>query len=542
MALNFDRDRAQLEIDRKAERSRVVADYANFEREVMAYIGGNQIADTYSAIWDGESYPGGLGLVEEWEPDYWTMRQRSAEFFTKNKYAFGLIERMVTNFINTGVKLDPSPDATLLGMGERDLDEWTDEVEPRFDAWARVPTACDYYTSKTFYELQEEAFRDGLIEGDVLVVLRFIRGTNIPAVQLYPGRLVVDPAETLRAGHTVDHGVEYNAAHREVAYWVAQEDGTPRRLPKYGSRSGMQIAWLYSPLPKRQGESRAQPLLVRVFQDLNDINKYRDAALRQAAIMSMYVAWVERNSDKPASLPISSGATMKKDISAPPEAADKPARKFAIGRQLPGAVVESLEEGESIKTRDGSGVDINFGEFETAVIRTFAWSHGIPPEILELSFSSNYSASQAATSEFLIAIQKFWARFGSQFCDPIYQSWLVRETDNQVISAPGLIEAFGGPQQYAIQHGWTSAEWYGTVKPSLDVVKQSRGSELMVQGKFSTRTKEARRLTGLSFKHIIRTRRRELEQELQLAELENQISDAQAGTAQNNGGASDAAS
>jgi hypothetical protein len=65
---------------------------------------------TASSAWfeeslTGDKFAGGFGATKVFTPDYWTLRQRSEQLFHENLYARGLIRRLVTNEINTGLTL-----------------------------------------------------------------------------------------------------------------------------------------------------------------------------------------------------------------------------------------------------------------------------------------------------------------------------------------------------------------------------------------------------------------------------------------------------
>jgi capsid protein len=166
---------------------------------------------------------------------------------------------------------------------------------------------------------------------------------------------------------------------------------------------------------------------------------------------------------------------------------------------IPGVVMEELQTGEEPVGFHSQGTDVNFPAFEAAIINAVAWANEVPPEILTLAFSNNYSASQAAINEFKIYLNKFWNKWGETFCTPIYIEWLVSEALLGKFSAKGFLESWGDPMQYDVFGAWTRVDWYGSIKPSTDTLKQARGAQVMVQHGWSTNSREARMLTGTKF-------------------------------------------
>lgn len=477
----------------------------------FAYSGQTGPTGWEHTFFDGEKFPGGYGLTQLLHTDYWTLRQRSIELFQTNLYARGLIRRLVTNEINTGLTPEACPNEEIIGLEEDSLTDWSETVETRFGIWGKNPEICDWKGENTFGAIQRAARMESLIAGDVLIVLRQSQRTRLPQVQLISGSAVQTPFASdqakLRTGHTIEHGIELDAQRRQVAFWVTQEDGTSKRLPARGPRSGRRLAWLVYGSDKRFDDLRGQPLLSLVLQSLKEIDRYRDSTQRKALINSFLTAAVEKNQDKPSTLPVQGGA-VRKDTVTTTESDGKP-RQFNIAKQMPGLVLEELQHGEKLVLKGGEGTDVNFGPFEEAIIQGVAWGNEIPPEILRLAFSNNYSASQAAINEFKIYLNKVWAEWGETFCTPIYIDFLISETLLQKINAPGFLDAWRDPAAYDIFGAWTAVDWYGSIKPSTDMLKQAKGSKLLINEAWSTNAREARITTGTKFTANIKRLKRE---------------------------------
>lgn len=483
--------------------------------EPFAYAGQTAFAPWEQSLFDGGKFFGGFGDTQIQTVDYWTLRARSDQLFNENLYARGLIRRLVTNEINTGLSPEATPDENVLGLPEDSLSDWSETVENRYGLWGKSPRVCDRKQENTLGEIQRAARREALICGDVLVVLRQNPRTRTPMVQLVSGNRVMTPLggsrenNTIRQGHEIKHGVELDGQGRQVAFWVKQKDGSFRRLPAYGEKSGRRLAWLVYGTDKRLEDVRGQPLLSLVLQSLKEIDRYRDSTQRKAVVNSILAMFVEKNSDKPGTLPVTGGAVRRDQASISDSTTGGVPRKFNIANQIPGLVVEELQEGEKIVTKGGEGTDTNFGTFEEAVIQAVAWANEVPPEILRLAFSNNYSASQAAINEFKIYLNLVWSAFGESFCTPIYIEWLISETLNGKIKASGLLEAWRDPSAYDKFSAWVSVEWYGSIKPSTDMLKQAKGSKLLVDEGWSTNAREARITTGTKYSKNIKRLKRE---------------------------------
>lgn len=482
-----------------------------FTGGLMAYGNGLGYAPAVSSVLDGDKFAGGFGVTNVYNYiDYWTLRERSGQLFRENLYAKGLIRRLITNEINTGLIPETCPDEDVLGLAEGTLDKWADTIESRFTLWSSDPKLCDFEMQRTFGELQEVARLEALIEGDVLVVMRPSRVTKLPQVQLVRGNRVRTPYnEKIRGGHKIDNGVELDARGRQVAYWVLQDDGKYKRVAARGEKSGRRLAWLHYGTERRIEDIRGEPLLAVILQSLKEIDRYRDSTQRKAVINSLLAMFIKKTQNVPGSTIMAGAAIRNSEVQV--GGLDNPSttRTLSMAGYTPGIVADELSFGEEPVMKGGEGTDINFPVFEEAIIQSVAWANEIPPEILRLSFSNNYSASQAAINEFKIYLNKRWKRTGDTLCTPIYIDWMLSEALIGKVTTPGLLESWRDPRQYDTFGALTLVEWYGSIKPSTDMLKAAKGSKLLIDEGWSTNAREARGLTGTKWNRNMRRLKRE---------------------------------
>jgi lambda family phage portal protein len=463
--------------------------------------------------WDtGEKFPGGIGPVNLLWPDYWTLRQRSAELYERNLYARGLIRCLITNEINTGLQLEATPEEVILGVEEDGLADWSETVENRFALWARDAQLCDHNERLSFGALQALARTEALVVGDVLVVMRQDQRTRLPRVQLIGGSSVRTPMDAKPAnGNRIEHGVELDGQRRHVAYWITQEEKggqlASKRLPAFGEKSGKRIAWLLYGTDKRLDDVRGKPLLSLVLQSLNEIDRYRDATQRKAVVNSMLAMFVKKTESNMGTLPITGGA-VRRGIDVAIDTSGK-RREFRTAEHIPGLVLDELQHGEEPVAFQVNGTTENFGTFEEAILQTIAWATQVPPEILRKAFSSNYSASQAAVNEFKMYLNQTRTWFGETFCQRIYEEWLVAEVLAQRIEAPGFLEAWRDWKLFDKLGAWTHADWSGHIKPSVDLTKLTGGYDAMIAMGAITRARATRELTGTKFSKNVQQLKRE---------------------------------
>jgi capsid protein len=499
-----------------------------------AYAGQNYSSPWESSLYDGGKFAGGFGITQIQDVDYWTLRARSSQLFNENLYARGIVRRLVTNEINTGLMPEACPDEAVIGVPEESLNDWTESTETRFGLWGKNADVCDFKKKLTWGALQRAARMEALVSGDVLVVVRQSPRTQLPMVQLISGSKVRTPlggSNNIRKGHKIIHGVEVDSFGRVAAHWIKQDDGESKRIAAFGETTGRKISWLIYGTDKRLDELRGQPLLAIVMQSLKEIDRYRDSTQRKAVNNSMLAMFIRKGEDKMGTLPITGGAVRRGQVTTVGQ--DGTPRTFNQASQIPGAVIQELQTGEEPVLLGGQGTDVNFGTFEESIIQAVAWALEIPPEILRLSFSNNYSASQAAINEFKIAINRTWGDFGETFCSPIYIEWMIGETLLQNIKAPGFLQAWRNPTEYAVFGAWTATDWYGSIKPSTDMLKQAKGSKILTDEGWSTNAREARIITGTKFSKNIKRIKRENELKAEaarpLAEFKQEFGEQVAG-------------
>lgn len=468
------------------------------------------------STWAGDKYYEGFGTTRLFVRDYWTLRARSEQLFTENIYARGLIRRLVTNEITSGLELEAIPDNDVLGLSADMLAEWSENIESRFKIWAKNPSLCDFYGRRTFGALQRQARRESLIGGDVLVVL-YQSDIGLPQIRLINGSAVCTPLNETYKGNDILYGIERDKDGRHVAYWVLEDSGEYKRIPAFGLHTKRRVAWLLYGTELRLDEVRGEPLLGILLQSIKELDRYRDAALRKATINSILAMFIKKTQNQMGTLPMQGGAIKKTTVSS-----TSTPRRFNITQHIPGMVIEELQVGEEPIPYSNKGTDVNFSVFEDAISHACAWVSEMPPTIYKLMFSSNYSATQGEVNEFKLYLNNKRISFGEYFNELIYIEWLLSEALSNRIVGDDLLNAWRDPYQYDRWGAWIMSEWTGAIKPSADINKQIKAHETLVDRGWSTNDRAARELTGTKYtKNLKRLAREEqIKRELGFVEIE----------------------
>lgn len=472
---------------------------------VDALIPGNSF---FNSDFDGEKFLGGFGTTKIYNTDYQTLRERSEMIFTDNLFASGLIKRIVTHEVNTGLSLEASPLRTVLGLTDEYIEKWAEKVEDLHKIWEWNKDLCDYQRMRTYGEILSDIRTESLVCGDILVVQR-TNSLGLPCIQTISGSLIGTPNDRL-LDPMVSHGVEVNAAGEHIGYFVLQGDGTYKRLAARSAK-GRRKAWLVYGSNKRMDATRGVPLLSIVLQSLKEIDRYRDAALRKAVVNSILAMFIKKSLPNTVGTTPISGGAVKRTL-AEATSSDGTTREFQLAGQIPGMVFENLAPGEEPVGFDSKGTDLNYPEFQNAIIDAIAWSMGMPPSKLKLAYSSNYSASQAELNDFKTLVSLDRNLLASSVCQPFYEEELAAYVAAGKIDAPGYLEAYLNPRLYDIYGAWVYAEWSGVVQPATDILKTTKAYIEQISNGLVTRKIAIRELNGRSSRDIFRGLKKENEE------------------------------
>ncbi len=448
----------------------------------------------------GNKFEGGFGktrIYVDGTIDYNMLRWRSTQLYIENLYAKGLINRLVINSINTGLKLQANPVNEIIGMEEDQLQEWSEDIEARFSLWNEDPLLVDYQNENDFATLQWIIYLHAKLSGDVLVVAKVVKPFMLPQIQVIDGRHVKTPFNVDTKNKTIKNGIEFDSQNRIVAYWVQN-----KRIPAFGEKSKRRIAWMVYGTKKLIDHTRGIPLLACALQALREVDRYTDSELRASFLNSIFAAWIKRT-DTVGQMPqFGRAAVTNQDVDATNP--DGTVKTSTFSQYLPGVLLDKLEAGEEPVSFDSKRPNLNFGEFVKVILAGVAWGNGLPPEIYMLEFKNNFSASRQASNEFKTFLNADRAFFGKQFCKPYYDEWL---TDYALLGKtvmPGYLESIRDPMQWEMKNAWRKARWIGVSRPSVDPLKEINAFVGAVDNNFMSTSDAIMELRGDDFDKVIR--------------------------------------
>jgi lambda family phage portal protein len=442
------------------------------------------------------------------------MRQNARDAYHDSMEAHAMVNRFADTVADDGLKLEPTPTASLLGLTPKRAEEWSEEVAERFNLWAKDKNAhrqghLNFYQSQRLY--QKAQHRDN----DIFVRLYYSTSRKL----LNPLQFqFIDPNQVRGYAWTSTYaqfdqndGIIRDQQGREKAYkiWHSQNgkiiDST---IPRISPQTG-RLFMLHGFVPDYAGQDRGYSLLGHALQEFENITDFSAAHIKKAINQSNITMYVKPSDDAPASDPLevithrTAGPPAAQYTSNPPPTEGQagelgdPVSYCPIPEAtlaVPGSVgVFNLERGEDLKAFTDSAPGANFGEFVDHFTTHLSASRGMPAEVLLMKFQSNYSASRAALVMFWRIANMWREEMASDYLNPTYSQWLAEEIAATRISAPGWSDP-------VLRAAWLNCNWIGSPMPNIDPVKESVASAKNVELGRTTLDRESRDLNGSSGK------------------------------------------
>lgn len=459
-------------------------------------------------------HPQRLSAKSDIDANLVTLRNRAADQAINTPIGAAAIMTSVMNTVGAGLQLFPRIPYRVLGLSSDEARAWERHTIQEFKLWAES-RECDLFRRNNFMELQNIAYATYLTDGDSFALFRRKAPTrDFPytlKIQLLEANRVSNPIGTgsmygtvnsygveqlnPNNGNRIINGVEIDKDGALVAFWISNRvpgdivtiDGytTWERVKAFGDYTNMPNI-LQICHDERAEQFRGVPYLAPVLEHLKQIGRYCSAELTAAIIRSFLSVFFTNTSasntienilpDTYGTLPDTSEGVVD-------------AALYHLG---PGTL-NSLPKGVDVKAIDSANAQSAYDSYMTHLEKSVAAALDIPYEVLFKNFNSSYSASRAALLQAQAEFKTRRKWFATDFCQPIYEQWLMEAIVTGRIEAPGY---FDDP---LLRKAWSTADWFGPAMSILDPVKDAEGSALRVAYGLSTREREAAEMTGSDF-------------------------------------------
>ena len=451
----------------------------------------------------GGKYPGG-GISDNIysHTDYLdiaSLRTASSREYTRGAVGKSIIDAFETAVIGTaGLVPEIMPDADYLAaaLGFAPAPDTGAAIERTFKRWA-VSAAMDYQQVAGFASMQAVAYRDLLLNGKCLAILRRTAAGLTWQLVNVADRL----ANWYTAAGAAD-GVAYISydgmriakdTGRVLGYYITPTstplqygaDTAPIYIPKYDAANRCQV--VDCTRQHAAGDISGLPLLTPVLQELRNLEKYRNFELHSAMINAT-IAMQVYSSETRGVVPNFGG----RRTDAP--AADDTKRDTEMEQLRPGWVVAHPVPGMELRAFDTKRPEAQFAPFAMEILHHIAGAVGAPYEILRKQFIASYSASRGAMLEWGKKVAADRQHFAAGFLAPILREVIFTEAAAGRLTLPGYVS--GGAM---VQQAYTAGAWRGDAPGEIDALKTAKALSLAVSMGFITREQAARQTYGTDY-------------------------------------------
>lgn len=221
---------------------------------------------------------------------------------------------LTTNVVGWGILPKPKIDGEKLGMDDDACDAWERNTLREFKLWANN-VMCDAERSKNFYTMQQLAFRNELMSGDVFVLFEMKENARTPyqtTIRVLEADRVSTPdsagdsqsVETATGGRIVD-GVEIDKEGAVIRYYFsnrhplmesATESIAWKPIEAIGKDTGLPNV-LHIMTHERPEQRRGIPFVAAQIEQIKQLDRYINSELAASVVSAMLTAFIVSDED-----------------------------------------------------------------------------------------------------------------------------------------------------------------------------------------------------------------------------------------------------
>lgn len=393
---------------------------AAFEVALRAYEGAR--TDRRTQGWRA----GGSSANAEIASSLPRLRARSRQLVRDDPYASRAVSVWAGNAVGTGIT--PAAKAQPL------------------KAWRTAARRLDWYGRVDVYGLMGLTARTMFEGGEVLLLRRRVKpvapGDSGLRVQVLEGDwLDASRTAAVIGGGYILGGVEFDAGHQVVAYWIYDNhpgDVIPA-FKKIASRRVPREDVIHAFEVLRPGQALGVPRFAASLMRFRDLGEYEEAELVRKKIEACFVAFVHGGNSRPLGEQKTDSTTQQRTETLSP------------------GIIEYLGDGEGVTFGSPSSSG-GYADYTATQLRAIAAGSGCTYEQLTGDYSKvTYLSARAALIEYRQMVDSWrWLTFVPQVCERLW-SWVMDAAYDagQVRSAEQEVQ-------------WTAPRWMW-VDPTKDV-------------------------------------------------------------------------
>ena len=428
--------------------------------------------------------------------------------------ARAIVSRKADSVAAIGLRVEPTPVASVLGITDEMALEWSRDVAHRYDLCMRDKKqnrseTMTGYQSQHFYVISKER------DNDVFIRIYYSgdRGLQSPVQFEF-----IDPTQIRGSAITntgapyyrFKDGIERDERGREKSYkiWVSDDKGKIKSVTvqRKGPKS-KRLFMLHGFTPEYAGQGRGYSPLGFAIQKFENITDLESAHIKKAISLSSTILKVENKTLDPGdpTLGVDGGqdagpsqtvAEFGKNAVPAEEAVNvDPTVHRMQGAEVsePGeTILIAPQRGDEIGEIGGKAPADSFHDFLDSFAAHLSAATGMPIEVLLMRFNQNYSASRATLILFWRKVVIDREEMAADYLNPHYEMWLSEEIAAGRIQSPGWSDP-------VLKAAWLNAAWVGQPLPDIDPSKTAKAAELRTRLGHVTGKRGAREYNGTDF-------------------------------------------
>ena len=458
------------------------------------------------------------------------LQDRSTKAASETAVGSMILNTLCEFVVGQGLEAQSSPENSILGWTDEQRSAFISQAESLFRMYAGS-RRIDHYGKMNFYQAQKVALRNGLVDGDFLLHRSYRNGHHDyePYFQLLSGRWVRNPNMETLDSKKLTGGVEFDAAGREIKYWIAEtleyrEDSLMARpVWKYNPRANNFEEFNLVRFGVREANQvRGIPCLTPVLEDIFELESFKAAYKMKAATQALFTGIITSEPDAPA--PVVSTLDTLKNLQAPPKEGEVPPPHGDVNDvSLGTGNIIQLNPGEKFDMAESKVPATDYSKFvetELSHISAGVGGGGVAYEMVLQKYSNNYSASRATIAGQEKKFRNMRDDLAVGFCTPMWDQvidWGIRKG---FIEAPGYIE---GDWRY--KQAVLAVTWIGPSPINIDPLKEIQAHILAMDAGVETKEQVCREMYQTDYEETAERIKKEREMAPQSEPAPTQVRD-----------------
>lgn len=492
----FDRFRKSKDLE-KPKNSKI--NIVNVPSKKMAFSSDIYNNGFFSSQTGGAKYAGGLpGSGYSHFINNRLTRTNARNAYHDTPEAKALVNRFADTVVDTGLRLECTPQADILGITQAEAEEWGRKVQTLFHLWAKSKKSSrnginTFYQNQRLYAINQHRDNDCFVRMHYSNDKKLTNPLQLSFIE--PNQIQGDEFFSTYGHNFSSDGIERNEKGEEIAYNVYIKDYKKNEsnfitIPAKGKRSG-RIMMVHGFMPEYFSQGRGYSPMEHVLQEFSDVTDFKISNIKKAINQSQITMYVKPSEENDSSNPLEDISNFNR--SGPAEAAFfdnegdleiqrvvddcvldfEPVPEATL--RTPGSVgVFNLKKGEDLRPFETQQNTEAHSQFVDSYLSYVSASRGMPIEVLKMQFGQNYSASRGSLLLFW-RIAEIWRKeMGDDFLNPTFESWLSEEIARGKIKAPG----FSDP---VMREAWLDCRWIGAPMPNIDPMRTAKADMLYVE-------------------------------------------------------------